>query len=222
MTTALKAAAKTEFRVGDNLFIKATDTPDYWVSKLLDTNTGTYGYFEISPIETQKIDLSGYQTKTDSALQTSAKTVAAAINEIKGTADNGAEKAGYVYEELTNVLNGTEKVGKAGTADNATTAVSAGKWTTARTLGVSVNSGTKKDGTTAISGSGSQTVDGSADKTVAVTLGDSGVAAGEYSSVQVNAKGIVVAGGKILEIGTSGQTTPSAALAVGGLFFKVI
>ena len=101
-------------------------------------------------------------------------------------------------------------------------ATSAGKWSTGRTIGVTINSGIKKDGSTAISGSGSQSVDGSADKTIAVTLGDSGVAAGTYSAVQVNAKGVAVAGGQMIEIGTSGQTTPSASLATGGLFFKVV
>ena len=65
-------------------------------------------------------------------------------------------------------------------------------------------------------------MDGSANKTVSVTLGDSGVAAGTYSAVQVNAKGIAVAGGQMIEIGTSGQTAPSATLATGGLFFKVV
>lgn len=114
------------------------------------------------------------------------------------------------------------KADKATSADTATSATSAGKWTAARTLGVSVNSGVKKDGSTAISGSGSQSVDGSANKTVSVTLGDSGVTAGTYSAVQVNAKGIAVAGGQMIEIGTSGQTTPSASLATGGLFFKVV
>ena len=48
------------------------------------------------------------------------------------------------------------------------------------------------------------------------------VAAGTYSAVQVNAKGVAVAGGQMIEIGTSGQTTPSASLATGGLFFKVV
>ena len=53
-------------------------------------------------------------------------------------------------------------------------------------------------------------------------LADSGVTAGTYSAVQVNAKGIVTGGGQLIEVGTTGQTTPSANLAVGGLFFKKI
>lgn len=228
MTTALKAATKTDYKVGDNIFIKALETPDYWVSKVLDNNTGTYGYFEISALETQKVDLAAYQTKTDNTLATTAKTVVGAIGEVKTTADAAKSQANTNVTEIANIKNGATKVGSATKADNATkadtatSATSAGKWTTARTLGVSVNSGVKKDGSTAINGSGSQSVDGSADKTIAVTLGDSGVAAGTYSAVQVNAKGIAVAGGQMIEIGTSGQTTPSASLATGGLFFKVV
>jgi hypothetical protein len=228
MTTALKAAAKTDYKVGDNIFIKALDTPDYWVSKVLDNNTGTYGYFEISALESQKVDLAAYQTKTDNTLATTAKTVVGAIGEVKTTADAAKSQSNTNVTEIANIKNGTTKVGaatkadKATSADTATSATSAGKWTAARTLGVSVNSGVKKDGSTAISGSGSQSVDGSANKTVSVTLGDSGVTAGTYSAVQVNAKGIAVAGGQMIEIGTSGQTAPSASLATGGLFFKVV
>lgn len=56
---------------------------------------------------------------------------------------------------------------------------------------------------------------------VETTLANSGVTAGTYSAVQVNAKGLVTNGAQIIEVGTSGQTTPSSSLAVGGLFFKV-
>ena len=65
MTSALKAAAKTDYKIGDNLFIKATGVPDYWVSNVLTTNTGTYGYFEVSVLETQKVDLTNYYTKSE-------------------------------------------------------------------------------------------------------------------------------------------------------------
>ena len=225
MTTALKAAAKTDYKVGDNIFIKATDTPDYWVSKVLDSNSGTYGYFEVSELETQKVDLSGYQTVSDTSLTTTAKTVVAAINEVKTTADAAKSASTTNATAITNITNGTTKVGKASAADtatSATSATSAGKWTTARTIGVSVGSGTKKDGSTAITASGTQSIDGSANKTITVTLGDSGVTAGTYSAVQVNAKGIAVAGGQMIEIGTSSQTSPSSTLATGGLFFMQI
>ena len=69
---------------------------------------------------------------------------------------------------------------------------------------------------------GNTTFDGSADKSIAVTLANSGVTAGTYSAVAVDAKGRVTAGSQIIEWGTSGQTTPSANLAVGGLFFMLV
>lgn len=227
MTTALKGAAKTDYKVGDNLLIKAKDVPDYWVSGVLDTNTGTYGFFEIAELETEKVDLSGYQEKTDTSLATTAKTVVGAIGEVKGTADSAKTATQTNSENIAKIVDGTTKVAKAAEADHAaqadkaTAADKSDKWTTARNIGVSVGSGTKSDGTT-ITSSGLQAVDGTADKTIAVTLGDSGVVAGTYSAVQVNAKGIAVAGGQMVEIGSSGQTTPSAALATGGLFFQMI
>lgn len=69
---------------------------------------------------------------------------------------------------------------------------------------------------------GNTTFDGSADKSIAVTLANTGVTAGTYSAVAVDAKGRVTAGSQIIEWGTSGQTTPSANLAVGGLFFMLV
>ena len=69
---------------------------------------------------------------------------------------------------------------------------------------------------------GNTTFDGSADKSISVTLANSGVTAGTYSAVAVDAKGRVTAGSQIIEWGTSGQTTPSANLAVGGLFFMLV
>lgn len=52
-------------------------------------------------------------------------------------------------------------------------------------------------------------------------LRNTGVAAGQYSAVNVDAKGRVTAGGKSIEWGTSGQTAPSGDLMVGGLFMEL-
>ena len=43
-----------------------------------------------------------------------------------------------------------------------------------------------------------------------------------FSLVAVNSKGQVTGGQQLIEWGTSGQTTPSASLAVGGLFFQLV
>ena len=57
---------------------------------------------------------------------------------------------------------------------------------------------------------------------IGLTLKASGVSAGTYSAVTVNTKGIVTAGAQMIEVGAAGQSTPSANLAVGGIFFKQI
>lgn len=54
-----------------------------------------------------------------------------------------------------------------------------------------------------------------------LSLRSTGVTAGAYSAVTVDAKGRVTAGGKSVEWGTSGQTAPSDDLMVGGLFFEL-
>lgn len=54
------------------------------------------------------------------------------------------------------------------------------------------------------------------------TLGDSGITAGTYSAVQFNAKGIAIAGGNIVEVGTTINGTPSANLAIGGIYYQLI
>ena len=232
MATALNSAAKTDYKVGDNLFIKALNVPDYWISKVNDSKSGDYGYFEISPLETQSVDLSEYQTKTDNTLPTTSKTIVGAITEVRGTASQAFENAiaagsaaASAQDDVSDLLDGTKKVAKATAADSATsatTATSAGKWSNAITLGVSVDAGVKADGSTHATASGSASVDGHENKTISVTMPDTGVTAGTYSAVQVNSKGFAVAGGQMIEIGASGQTTPSASLATGGLFFKQI
>lgn len=54
-----------------------------------------------------------------------------------------------------------------------------------------------------------------------LSLRSTGVTAGAYSVVTVDAKGRVTAGGKSIEWGTTGQTAPSDDLMVGGLFFEL-
>ncbi len=231
MATALNSAAKTDYKVGDNLFIKALNVPDYWISKVNNSKSGDYGYFEISPLETQSVDLSGYQTKTDNTLSTTSKTIVGAIDELKGQiatamsdCDIAATIATNAATEVSELVNGSTPAARATTATSATSAdraTSAGKWTTARALGIAVVSGSDASGND-LMGTGSANIDGSADSIVTINLANSGVSAGTYSAVQVNAKGIAIAGGQMIEIGSTGQTTPSASLATGGLFFKEV
>lgn len=70
---------------------------------------------------------------------------------------------------------------------------------------------------------GETTFDGTANKDIAVTLAASGVTAGTYSAVSVNAKGLVTAGAQLIEVGDkTGTNTPTTNLAIGGIFFKEI
>lgn len=69
---------------------------------------------------------------------------------------------------------------------------------------------------------GSVTTDWSTDSTLNIELSNTGVTAGTYSAVAVDAKGRVTSGGQAIEVGTTGQTSPSSGLVVGGLFFKQV
>lgn len=137
--TAMGLLPKSELKVGDNIYIKKLDVPDMWVAAVnatstsytytndqaiinaLDTTSGlTVGYFSFSKLETEKVDLSTYQTKTDNTLETTSKTVVGAINEVKTTADSAASKATTNATAITNITNGTTIVGKAA---NVTTSI---------------------------------------------------------------------------------------------------
>lgn len=272
--TAMGLLPKSELKVGDNIYIKKLDVPDMWVTAVnatstaytytndqaiinaLDTTSGlTVGYFSFSKLETEKVDLSAYQTKTDNTLETTSKTVVGAINEVKNKADANAT-------EISNLKDGTTKVKKAETADNATNVTTSinGKAITDifETNGTTVKKATSADRATIASKLAHPlffgTYSGSVEKsngqylgnkdtsmlfspdfstawnettgtvnpnTFKVELADTLSATGQYSAVNVDAKGRVTAGGKSIEWGTSGQTTPSADLMVGGLFMEL-
>lgn len=100
----------------------------------------------------------------------------------------------------SNVLDGTVKAKKSEEAD---------ALSTPRTIALTGDA------------TGSGSFDGSQDLSIALTLQAVGTA-GTYSVVQTDSKGRVTSGGQLIEVGTTGQTTPSANLVVGGIFFKEI
>ena len=217
MQQALKNAQSSDYRIGDTLYIEATDVPDYWISGILTTNAGTYGYYQISPLETQKVSLVDYQTKTDNSLDTTSKTVVGAINEVYDYVGHLDEQNETNVTNIENIISGSQVVGKATNATNSTNAQEAQRAReaeeahslyTARTISLSGDA------------SGSTTFDGSSDKTITVALANSGVSAGTYSAVTVDAKGRVTFGGQLIEIAESVNDTPSANLVTGGIFFK--
>ena len=154
-------------------------------------NVAEYGYYNIAILETQKVDLTDYQTKT---LDTSVT-----INGETKTTVNDSLTA--IANYISGVKSGTNVVEKANKAN---------QLVTARTITLSGDA------------TGNISFDGSSNKTLSVTLANSGVIAGTYSVVSVDAKGRATSGGQIIEVGGASQTTPSASLAVGGIFFKVI
>lgn len=269
--TAMGLLPKSELKVGDNIYIKKLDVPDMWVTAVnatstsytytndqaiinaLDTTSGlTVGYFSFSKLETEKVDLSAYQTKTDNTLETTSKTVVGAINEVKNKADANAT-------EISNIKDGTTKVKSAETADNATNvttninghaitdifmdngttvkkadeASQASRATIAdaasKTAGALTFFGERSAKEITFNGSENKQVDFSAQFNTSidgvghyvVQLAASGVTAGQYSAVNVDGAGRVTAGGKSIEWGTSGQTTPSNDLMIGGLFMEL-
>ena len=290
--TAVNAMNNTALKVGDNVFIVTQDVPDMWVSAV-NSSSATYtytsdsaivtalgsangltvGYYVFRELETEKVDLTAYQTKTDNGLNTTSKTVVGAINEVKGTADSALSKANANATEITNIKNGTTKVKSAehaDTADNATSAGTATNATNATNVTTNINGHAitdifESDGTTVKKATSAGTADKVKNSLVIqgnsqtmkksyngdtgllltffgdetsgdfhtygatvggvpemlVHLSKTGVTAGQYSAVNVDAKGRVTAGGKSIEWGTSGQTTPSGDLMVGGLFMEL-
>ena len=88
MVTAFNSASATSYNVGQNIYIQTVDVPDLWVSSvestsstytyttdaafISDLNTNGYvqvGYYRLSALETQKVDLTNYVTNTDYATQ---------------------------------------------------------------------------------------------------------------------------------------------------------
>lgn len=65
MISYLKNAEEGEFQIGDNLYIIDTNVSDYWVSIVYGNNSGNTGYYGISKLETDKVSLTDYYTKTE-------------------------------------------------------------------------------------------------------------------------------------------------------------
>ena len=94
MITAFNSLPNTTYRVGQNVMIVTVQVPDLWVSAVESTSqTYTYvddatiaselatngyiqvGYYRLSQLETQKVDLTDYVTNTDYATSSTAGVV---------------------------------------------------------------------------------------------------------------------------------------------------
>lgn len=168
----------------------------------------------IAALQTTVGEIEEKNTTQDEAISTAQSTAegaASAASAAQSTADNAASSASTNATAIENIVDGTTTVAKATAADSATTATSSG---TADKLSTARNISMTGDAT------GTVAFDGSADAPITVTLSNSGVTAGSYSAVTVDKKGRVTAGAQMIEVGETAQDTPSATLAVGGIFFK--
>mgnify|MGYP007072678802 FL=1 len=160
---------------------------------------------EISAIKTT------YQTKTDNTLETTSKTVVVAINEVKGTADSSLSKANANATEISSIKNGTTKVKKAETADKVVNKLTVGNGTTS----VQFDGSAAKNVTLGTSDFSVSETSG----TLSVGLSNTGVAAGTYTALAVNAKGRVTAGGRAIAFIGKDDPIPSDVM-VNGLIFR--
>ena len=170
------------------------ETGKIYVAK--DTNLtyrwGGSSYVEIS------VSLALGETSSTAYAGDKGKALADRLTTAEGNITSNDGDITALQTRATNLENGTTPAGKAT------------KLATARKISLTGDA------------SGNTTFDGTADKSISVTLANTGVTAGTYSAVAVDAKGRVTAGNQIVEWGASGQTTPSANLAVGGLFFELV
>lgn len=160
---------------------------------------------EISTIKTT------YQTKTDNTLGTTSKTVVGAINEVKGTADGASSKASANATEISNLKNGTTKAKKAETADKVENKLTVGNGTTS----VQFDGSAAKNVTLGTSDFSVSETSG----TLSVGLSNTGVKAGTYTALAVNAKGRVIDGGRAIAFIGKDDPIPSDVM-VNGLIFR--
>ncbi len=162
----------------------------------LDTNL-TYRWSGSTYVEIS-VSLALGETASTAYAGNKGKDLADRLAVAESVVSNHTTNISQVYERIADVEDGTTPAGKAN------------QLTTARKISITGDA------------IGNTTFDGTADKSITLTLANSGVAPGTYSAVAVDAKGRVTAGNQIIEWGTQGQTTPSSNLAVGGLFFELV
>ncbi len=109
MVASINAMTSTELKRGQDIFIVQTGIPDVWVAyveetrvdytyidddafvnELLNNGTVQIGYYRLSYLETQKVDLADYVKKTDYATSTVAGVIVANANHGVRTEEGGS------------------------------------------------------------------------------------------------------------------------------------
>lgn len=149
----------------------------------------------------------------NSTQDTAIQTAQGAAEAAQTTATQAKNAAANNADAINKIVKGTT------TVEKATAATTATKLDAKKTFSLTGNV------------TGSYESDLSGNVSIATTIADgavttaklsnSGIAAGTYTALTVDAKGRATAGGTATEFGTSGQTTPSADLMVNGLFFEL-
>ena len=225
----LSQEASDKYRVGTQILIVDTNSPDYWISKVFSSNMGFTsteigpggyfycGYYGVSILEVA-VDLAPYQKKYDVSLATTNKEVAPAINEVLGKVNSAQVGVDTNTDTLKGIVEGKDgtytTVGKANYANTAGTAGEAVVAERARELETPVELKVIGD----ISGSSSFT--GASDVEIRAELKATGVTAGTYSAVTVDTKGRVTAGTQFIEVGEGINDDASAKLPTNGIFFR--
>lgn len=249
----ISAIPKFAIEVVENLPTADISSTTIYIKKTSTTETGNLyteyiyvnnGWEELG---TQTLDLSGYVTTealntalSEYTKKTSLATIATSGKLADATTDATHRVVTDAEKTTWNSKLGTDNIDTYPDQDalNNHVVSSAGMWTTLYSDGTGIVPMIKNGATVAgkakqletarkisLSGdaTGETTFDGSADKEIAVTLAASGVTAGTYSAVSVNAKGLVTAGAQLIEVGDkTGTNAPTVNLAIGGLFFKEI
>lgn len=138
MVTAFNSLDDDVYKVGQNIYIVATEVPDLWISGIESTsqtytyttdeafttelNTNGYvqvGYYKLSALETQKVDLTNYVTNTDYATAEKGGTIRTSNASGLGISSGNLYAVTKAYNTYTSASNNMF-IGK-GTLENVIT-----------------------------------------------------------------------------------------------------
>ena len=131
MITAINAMDDDEYNVGQNIYVVTVEVPDLWVSSVESTSsTYTYiddatfitaletngyvqvGYYKLSMLETQKVDLTNYVTNTDYATNDTGGVIKISTSNGFSMTNGNLRASTITYENYLNAQNNTN-IGKA-------------------------------------------------------------------------------------------------------------